>query len=242
MPPASATERSNEHRHPGFQQTRWSVIARAQGRDPAAAERALTELCLAYWYPVYSFVRRSGRGHHEAEDLTQGFLAHLIGGDGLAGVDRGKGKFRSFLLASAKNFLANERERAAARKRGGGCAVVSLDAAADEGRYLQEPADTATPESAYERNWALAVLGDTLNALRQEYVAAGKGVLFDALRGFLEGADPDRSYADAARSLQVSEGNVKSSVHRIAAFGAVLRAQVAHTVESDSEITKRSGT
>jgi DNA-directed RNA polymerase specialized sigma24 family protein len=235
--PMSGSDR-NRPRGGAFEGTRWSVVLRARaGGDTPAAEAALAELCQAYWYPLYAFVRRGGIPHHEAQDLTQGYFLHLIGRDGLATVDPAKGRFRSFLLASLKHFLAHERDRAQALKRGGGQAPLPIDVSDGESRYAIEPADERTPEAAYERLWAMAVLDAALADLQQEYGGRGKADVFAALQPFLGGADAADSYASAARALQATEGNVKVMVHRLRRrFGELLRARVAHTVPSESEI------
>ena len=158
-----------------FATTRWSLIAAA--RDPAAPEarRALAELCRLYWYPVYTYVRRRGHDHHQAEDLTQGFFARVLDKHDLGAADAGRGRFRSFLLTACQHFLANEHDRATAAKRGGGRADLSLDVAAAGDRYAGEPVDVDTPERAFDRRWALDLIGRALAELRAEYAAAGRG-------------------------------------------------------------------
>ena len=147
----------------------------AAGRgDASESRRALATLCDAYWYPLYAFVRRSGYSAADAEDLTQGFLARFLEKNDFAAADRQRGKFRSFLLVSMKHFLANERDRAAALKRGGGRLLESLDFESGEARYGLEAADELTPDKVFERQWALALLERVLAALRQEYVERGE--------------------------------------------------------------------
>jgi RNA polymerase sigma-70 factor (ECF subfamily) len=228
----------NRPRGSAFQGTRWSVVIRARDGDSRAAEAALSELCRTYWYPLYAFVRRCGHAHHEAEDLTQGFFLHLIGKNGLAHVDPAKGKFRSFLLASVKHFLSNERDRAQALKRGGGEAPAPIDTAGGEDRYRREPADDRTPEDAYERMWAMTLLNETLADLQREYRDKGKADVWETLQPFLGGgAGPGDSYAGAARALRTTEGNVKVLVHRFRRrFGELLRDRVAHTVPSEPDV------
>lgn len=220
-----------------FQGTRWSVVVLARGTD-AAAQKALSELCRLYWYPLYAFVRRSGHGHHEAEDLTQGFFQHIIEGDGLANVNQSKGRFRSFLLSSIKNFMANERERAGTLKRGGDQVLVSIDMKDADGRYECEPADESTPETIYQRQWAMTVLGSVLNTLGKEYERKGRKELFDVLQGHIAGGDRQSvSYAEVAKRLEISEGNLKILVHRMRRrFGEILRSEIAQTVESNSDV------
>jgi len=220
-----------------FQGTRWSVVLGARDPDSRVAQKALAELCQMYWYPLYAFVRRSGHEHHEAEDLTQGFFQHLLGKNGLAHVDPARGRFRSFLLAALKHFLAHQRERAAAQKRGGGQPLESLDLSGAEERYAAPPASPATPEALYDRGWALTLLDAVLRELREEYGGKGKATLFDALQPHLTGADDGASYAETAARLNMTEGNVKISVHRLRRrLGLLLRSQVAQTVQSETDI------
>src|SRR6266542_4402882 len=144
-----------------FKTTHWTVILTAREKDGIAAREALARLCSTYWYPLYAFIRRQGSTPHEAEDLTQEFFFRFLERHSLGSVQPAAGKFRSFLLACLKNFLANERERAHAQRRGGGQPVISLDSGAAETRYAMEPADDRTPEAVFERRWAFAVLERT---------------------------------------------------------------------------------
>jgi RNA polymerase sigma-70 factor (ECF subfamily) len=220
-----------------FQGTRWSVVIAARDKAAPGGDKALSELCRIYWYPLYAYVRASGHGHHQAEDMTQGFFLHLLGKDGLSRVDPGKGKFRSFLLVSMKHYLANEWERASAAKRGGGLAPLSIDMALGESKYQWEPAAPATPEVLYERSWALTVLDGVLKDLKGEYENKGKAETFDALERFVSCTEPEKSYAQVAAELKTSEGNVKVLVYRLRRrFAEILREHVADTVESDREI------
>ena len=220
-----------------FASTHWSVVLAAGGRDDNRSGEALAKLCATYWYPLYAFVRRQGAGPEDAEDLTQGFFAHLLQHEALATVDRAKGKFRSFLLASLRHFLADARERARAQKRGGGRALVPLDVASAEKRYALEPADPASPDKIFERNWALALMEQLLDRLRAEQVVADKRAQFDLLRDCLMG-DPDAPrHADLAVQLGVSEDAVKMAVSRLRRrYRQLLRQEIAHTVSTPTEI------
>jgi RNA polymerase sigma-70 factor (ECF subfamily) len=212
------------------------VLAAAGGEDPHAQE-ALSRLCQVYWYPLYAFVRRQGHAPPEAQDLTQEFFARLLAKHWLDDVDRAKGKFRSFLLAALKHFLANERARAHRLKRGGGQQLVSLDMASAENRYAGEPADPLTPEKVYERHWALTLLEQTLDRLCREYEAAGKGLLFNQLQGSLTGEKTLAPYAQLARQLAMTEGALKVAVHRLRhRYRELLREEIAQTVTSPAEI------
>lgn len=224
--------------HPaGFRTTHWSVVLAANGESTPGAALALETLCAAYWYPLYSFLRRQGRSPHDAQDLTQSFFAHLLSKDRLRSVDPRKGRFRSFLLASMKNFLANEWDKAQALKRGGGITFVPVDEEAGEERFCREPADTASPDRAFEQSWATTLLESVLARLREEYTADGRPELFSALQGCLGGDRDGPSYAEIAASQGLSEGAVKMAVLRMRRrFGELLRAEIAHTVTRPEEV------
>jgi RNA polymerase sigma factor (sigma-70 family) len=213
------------------------VLTAARSDDGTVAREALARLCSVYWYPLYAFCRRQGRQPHDAEDLTQEFFSRLLEKNRLASVGPEHGRFRSFLLASLKNFLANDRERAHAQRRGGGQPVLSLDGADAETRYALEPADGLTPEMVFERRWAFAILDRTISALRREYAAEGKGELFEQLEGFLPCGHGTVSRAELATKRGVSVGAIDVAVHRLRQrFGALLREQVAETVSSEAEV------
>jgi RNA polymerase sigma factor (sigma-70 family) len=219
-----------------FSETRWSIVARA-GQDASGTEQALATLCAAYWYPLYAFARRQGLGPHDAEDATQGFFAGLLAHNALARVDRAKGRFRTFLLASFKHFLADEYDKRTAAKRGGGAVPIALDAITAEERYHLEPADQVSPDRLYDRRWALTVIDQALDRLEREYAAGAKQTLFDALKPLLTAPGGVRSYDEIGRDLGISEGAVKIAVHRLRQrYGAALRAEIAETVSSKDEI------
>lgn len=200
--------------HP-FQTTRWSVVRLAVGKDDAQARQAVAELCEAYWYPIYAYVRRSGKSPHDAEDLTQGFFARLLARDILAAANPDKGKLRTFLLTCARNFLSDEHARDMAGKRGAKL-LTSFDAAAAEGRYVKEPADDLTPDRLFQRRWAITVLDFSLQTLAAEFSAQGKAELFAAMRPFLGfGTEPERRYEEVATTLGMALGTVKSHVFRL---------------------------
>jgi RNA polymerase sigma-70 factor (ECF subfamily) len=221
----------------GFAATRWSVVlSAARGTETPRAEAAMAELCRIYWYPLYAYVRRRNYEIHEAEDLTQEFFARLLMKNWLADVDRQKGKFRAFLLAALKHFLADEWDRSRAQKRGGGKIIVPLDGAYADSRYSREPAHDLTPEKLFERQWAIAVLQQVLARLRTEFAAEEKAMLFDRLEPFLMG-DSSVTQAEAAAELAMTENAVKKAVHRLRRrFRQQLREEIAHTVASPEEI------
>jgi RNA polymerase sigma-70 factor (ECF subfamily) len=220
-----------------FATTCWSVVRAAQDPLSPIAQQALAALCEGYWYPLYVFIRRQGYQPAEAEDLTQGFFARLLEKDFLASVDRGKGRFRSFLLAACSHFIANERDRANAVKRGGKCHLVNLDFAAAEARYGKEPSHRLTAEKMFERRWALTMLDQVLARLRDDYVAANKGVLFDRLRTCLLGQKGVLSYGQVAVELEMSQGAVRVAAHRLRQeFRDALRQEIARTMADTDQV------
>jgi DNA-directed RNA polymerase specialized sigma24 family protein len=195
----------NAHHGPAtFTTTHWSVVLEAQGESPAAKE-ALEKLCRTYWWPLYGFVRRSGYGPEEAQDLTQGFFALLLERRDLDAVRREKGRLRSYLLVSLKNFLAKARRRELAVKRGEGRALVPLDELLARERADLEPADSLSADRIYERRWALTLLEQVLTRLECEYHSAGNAKLFDCLKEFLSDEPGRRSQAEVAAELGMTE-------------------------------------
>jgi len=220
-----------------FATTRWSVVAAAGRGDTPSARDALEQLCGSYWYPLYAFVRRRSTAPDDALDLTQGFFARLLEKRDLSRADRGRGRFRSFLLAALKHYLANQRDRERAEKRGGGAPVLSLDAASAEGRFQSEPADERTPEASFERTWALVVLERALDRVRDEYRRAGRGALFGALEARLIDAPGGRPYAELAAELDLTEGAFKVAVHRARRrFREELRREIAETLADPADV------
>jgi len=221
----------------GFHTTHWTVVLTARDKNGHVANEALGTLCSTYWYPLYAFIRRQGATPPKAEDLTQEFFYRFLERDSLANVRPAAGKFRSFLLVCLKNFLANEREHAQALRRGGGQPTISFDSADAETRYSVEPADRMTPEAAFERRWAFALLDGTLAVLRQEYSRADKGRQFDELQGFLPAGQGHFSREELAAKRGVSVGAIDVAIHRLRQrFGVLLREQVAQTVPSEAEV------
>jgi RNA polymerase sigma-70 factor (ECF subfamily) len=220
-----------------FETTHWSLILAARDRDEPRAHGALAVLCQSYWQPIYAYIRRHDHDPHAAEDLTQAFFAALLEPGALAGVEREKGKFRAFLLASCRHFLGHQRDHDRALKRGGGKRLLSIDARDAEGRYLREPADHLTPEALFVRRWALALLEGVLDDLRGEYTGAGKSELFDALKSSLTGDPRSAPYAEIAGRLGMTEGAVQVAVHRLRSrYRAALHARIAATVADPADI------
>lgn len=220
-----------------FPTTRWSRIILAGDPDASLARESVAELCGAYWYPLYAYIRRRGYDPEQARDLTQDFFTRALEKGLLAEADPARGRFRSFLRTVCAHFLANRRDREQARKRGGGRAMVSIDPIDAEGRYALELADGLTPERIFDRSWALTLLSRVVDRLGREYDEAGKAATFEALRGVLAG-DPDApSYADVAARLGSTEGAARVAAHRLRRrYGELLRGEIASTVVEPAEI------
>jgi RNA polymerase sigma factor (sigma-70 family) len=222
---------------PKFTATRWSLVLAAQGDDTVQAASALAELCRIYWYPLYAFVRRMGRTPEEAEDLTQEFFGRVIERSYFDAAVQAKGRFRAFLLTAFRHFLANEWDKARAQKRGGGATILSIDQQMAEERFDLEPADPATPEMLFERQWALTVIEQSLGRLEQELAAEGKNEWFDALKSSLTLQDQQMSHAELAARMGMSESAVKVTLHRLRKrYRALLRETIAQTVASPDEV------
>src|SRR5262249_11661523 len=193
-----------------FTTTHWTMVLEAQGESPAA-QQALENLCRTYWRPIYSFAQRQGMGPEESKDLTQAFFADLLEHKSLTSVRREKGRFRSFLLGALKHFLADERRRAVAIKRGKGQRRIPLDELKTDERLEVEPSDPVTAEQIYERRWASAVLERVLSRSKDEYSAAGNAALFDSLKQLLPDEPGAPSQADIAAQLGMTENAVRQA-------------------------------
>ena len=216
-----------------FATTQWTLVRAAAGEDSPSAADALSRLCSMYWFPVFAFVRRRGYSVDEAEDLTQGFFARIIEMREIGAADRDRGRFRTFLLTACEHFLLNERDRAHTLKRGGGAAHVSIDILTAEQQYQRSLVYAETPERLYQRQWCLALLATVVDSLRDEYVAAGNGALFDRLRGFLSTEGETSTHAGAAADLGMTPAAVKVAVHRLRRrYRERLRQRIADTVDS----------
>ncbi len=219
-----------------FATTHWSVVLEAQSESPAAQE-ALEKLCRTYWWPIYGFVRRHGYSPEEAQDLTQGFFALLLERRDLDAVRREKGRLRSYLLASLKNFLAKAHRRAMTVKRGEGRALVSLDELLARERADLEPADTLTADRIFERRWALTLLEHVLTRLESEYRSAGNAKLFDCLKESLSDEPGRRSQAGVAAELGMTEHAVKQAFHRMRQrYRQLLHDEIAQTVAVPGDV------
>ncbi|MBI4556768.1 MAG: sigma-70 family RNA polymerase sigma factor [Candidatus Hydrogenedentes bacterium] len=218
-----------------FQTTRWSRISAARG-DGSQARKALEELCRTYWQPLYLFIRRTGRGHEDARDLTQDFFTRLLEGELWRRADRSRGRFRSFLLACLKNFLANEWEHAGAQKRGARTIHLNIDALHNENTDAVLRDQRATPDETFDREWALTLMRSALERLEHEYRETGKGEHFEILKPTLTLDGALCPYSTLARQLGLSEDAVKVAVHRLRRrYQKAIRYQIADTVRTPEE-------
>src|SRR6266567_2858083 len=220
-----------------FATTHWSVILAAKEGDSPSVQEALEKLCRTYWYPVYAYLRRRGCGEQDAQDLTQGFFAQLLERRSIQSVEREKGKFRSFLLASLNYYVADERDRANAQKRGGGRKIFSLDVQEAEQRYRLEPVDERSPDKLFERRWAMTLLDQVLARLGQEFADAGKRELFERLQAFLVEGTGDKTFAQLAQEVGMTEEAVKKAAQRMRRrYHQLFREEIAQTVASPAEV------
>jgi len=220
-----------------FPTTRWSRVILAGDSDEPLARESLAELCNAYWYPLYAYIRRRGYRPDEAGDLTQDFFARLLEKGLLSEADPTRGRFRAFLRTVCLHFLANRRDHEQAKKRGGGRAVLPIDPGDAEGRYSRELADELTPERIFERSWALTLLGRVLDQLGREYDEAGKAGTFEGLREMLDGTSDATSYAAVAARMGTTEGAARVAAHRLRRrYGELLRREIASTLADPDEV------
>jgi len=229
--PADAPQRSL------FVTTHWSIVLRAGRGDTTHAHEALEKLCRTYWYPIYACVRRRGHSPEDAQDLTQAFFLRLLEQQSLANANPQLGRFRSFLLGALNHFLIDEWKRARTQRRGSGRQILSLDWAAAEQRFDMEPADPATPDKAFDKNWATALLEEVLKQLEGEYQCEGKLEAFQTLKQTLTGEREAQPYNILAEKLGIGDGAVRVAVHRLRKrYRALLEAEIANTVNSPDEV------
>jgi DNA-directed RNA polymerase specialized sigma24 family protein len=222
-----------------FHTTRWTLVLVSAQNQGQAAQEALAELCQIYWYPLYAFVRRRGYSPDDSEDLTQGFFLDLLEHRALTRVDRLKGKFRSFLLASFQNYLSVEARAAHCLKRGGQQRFVHIDAESAENRYRLEPADCLSPERIFDARWAMALLDHSMVQQAEECRSKGKESQFEALKDFvgIGNETVEGSYDEAAKMLSMGVGTVKTLIHRLRKrYIEIVRQEVARTVSDPAEI------
>jgi RNA polymerase sigma-70 factor (ECF subfamily) len=220
---------------PRFATTHWSVVLAAGKSSSPNQKQALEDLCERYWFPLYAYLRQ--RDSHEAEDYTQAFFARILDKHDLQAADPKYGKFRSFLLIKLKSFLSDERDRARAKKRGGGRKILSLGFQNAEDQYALEPVDQLSPEKLFEKSWALTVLERTMNRLEKEMAEKNKKKLFEHLKVYLTTEKDVIPYRNMAKELKMPEGSVRVAVHRLRRrYRKLLRDEIAQTVAAEDQI------
>ena len=220
-----------------FATTHWSVVLQAGQPGAPGYQQALETLCRGYWFPLYAYLRRHGYDSHQAEDYTQAFFCKVLEKQVLRSADSKRGRFRSFLLATLKNFLADERDRVRAQKRGGGRKLLSIDFNEAENQYALEPADRLSPEKLFDKSWALTVLERTMACLKTELAGKNKKELFDHLKIYLTAEKGSIPYRDTAAELNMTEAAVRTAVHRLRRhYRKSLRDEIAQTVAAEDQI------
>ncbi len=217
--------------HDIFATTHWTVVLAAGRRHEPQSDRALEALCQTYWFPLYAYVRRHGHAKADAEDLVQAFFARFLAKNYLAGLSAERGRFRAFLLAALKNFLVNEWKHAGRQKRGGGVKPLSLDWQTADTKFQSVAATEPGPDRAFDREWALALLGKVIERLQAECETDGKGKLFEQLKAFLAAGKGETAQGEVARALGMEEGAVRVAVHRLRKrYRQLLRDEIANTL------------
>ena len=240
--PDKSQENIASSNSPQFATTHWSVVLAAGKSSSPQHEQALSTLCQTYWFPLYAYLRRRGYDTHQAEDYTQGFFADILEKHDLRAADPERGRFRSFLLATLKHFLSDERDHAHAQKRGGGRKLLSLDFQEAESQYHLEPADRLSPEKLFEKSWALTVLEKTMVSLRADSARRGKEDVFDHLKVYLTTEKDEIPYRDMATELDMTEGSIRVAVHRLRRqYRKLLRDEIAQTVADEDQIDEEMG-
>ena len=206
-------------------------------RHTPQADGALEELCRTYWFPLYAYVRRRGHTKADAEDLVQAFFARFLEKNYLAGLSAERGRFRAFLLASLKNFLINEWKKSQCLKRGGGETVLSLDWETADTKFQVAAVNEPSPDKAFDREWALALLAKVIERLQQECEADGKAKLFEQLKIFLTAGKGESAQSEVAKSLGLEEGAVRVAIHRLRKrYRVLLRDEIAQTLADESQV------
>ncbi len=220
-----------------FVTTRWTMVLSAGRKSSPHSDRALAELCQTYWYPLYAYIRRQGRTKEDAEDLVQAFFARFLEKNYLEGLAAERGKFRAFLLAALKHFLANEWDKTQAQKRGGGAEHLSLNWQDADERFHLDPPDPTNPERLFDREWALALLDRVIGRLAAECARDGKADLFTQAKGFLTVSSAAIPYREAARRLGMDEGALRVAVHRLRKrYRELLRDEIAQTLAEPGQV------
>ncbi len=220
-----------------FATTQWTVVLAAGNRATPQSDLALEELCRAYWFPLYAYVRRRGYTREDAEDLTQAFFARFLARNYLEGLSAERGRFRAFLLVSLKHFLANEWDKSQRQKRGGKITHLSLDWQTADTQFQVAATHEPTPDRAFDREWAVALLAKVIERLQAEGEAEGKGKQFEQLKVFLTVGKGELSHAEAAQKLGMNETAVRVAVHRLRKrYRQLLRDEIAQTLADAADV------
>lgn len=227
----------NSQPYAAFPTTHWTLVQALQHGIPEDAAKAMEELCKGYWYPIYAFLRRSGRNAHDAEDLTQAFFHRLITENGLQTAEEKDGRLRSWLLGILKHLLSDDARHRGAQKRGGGISHISFDEMAAEERYTSEPPTEIDPDALFTQVWANDLLTSVRTKLREAYAAADRREIFDLLLPYLMWDNEPPSCRDIAQQIGSSEGATRILIHRLRVkFRTLLKEEVARTVLTPEEI------
>lgn len=225
---------SHEHDQMRFQTTQWSVVRGAAASSIGERQDALEKLCTRYWMPLYVFLRRNGHKDHDAQDLVQGFFTQLLAKDYMSAIDESKGRFRSFMLVALKHFASNERDRAKTVKRGGKLLRMPIDFSSGERWYRLEPTDSMTAEKLFEHSWALTMMDNVMERLRERFVSQDRQDVFEILKPHLVRDRHKLPYAEIAMQLGCSEGSLKSTMHRMRGwYRDLLLEEIAQTVAEE---------
>ena len=220
-----------------FATTHWTVVLAAGKQHTPQSDLALEQLCKTYWFPLYAYVRRRGHTKADAEDSVQAFFARFLAKNYLEGLSAERGRFRAFLLAALKNFLANEWKKSQRLKRGGGAATLSLDWETADTKFQVAAAAEPSPDKAFDREWALALLAKVIERLQAECVVEGKAKLFESLKVFLAAGKGESAHGEVAKSLGMEEGAVRVAVHRLRKrYRQLLRDEIANTLSDPAMV------
>ena len=238
----TSAESTSHARRDIFATTHWTVVLAAGRGETLQAAHALEELCRTYWYPLYAYVRRRGHTRENAEDLVQAFFARFLARNYLESLSAERGRFRAFLLVALKHFLANEWDKSQRQKRGGGAAHLSLDWQTADTKFQLASASEPSPDQAFDREWALALLAKVIERLQAECAAEGKAELFEQLKVFLAAGQGEAAPGAVAKSLGMEEGAVRVAVHRLRKrYRQLLRDEIANTLSDPAMVDEELG-
>ena len=220
-----------------FATTHWTVVLAAGQRSTPQSDLALEQLCKTYWFPLYAYVRRRGHTKEDAEDLTQAFFARFLARNYLEGLRAERGRFRAFLLASLKHFLANEWDKSQRQKRGGNIPHLSLDWQTADTKFQVAAVNEPSPDRAFDREWAVTLLAKVIEQLQKECEAEDKAKLFEQLKIFLTTGKAGTAQAEVAKALDMEEGTVRVAIHRLRKrYRQLLRDEIAQTLADAADV------